>query len=103
MSSVSAISAPVIRNRLSAAITSTRRLGAVRHHPGAEERSSSPSRPSARWRAIHLRAVRSLTPAASAAALSDHPHAIDQQLAALQTEPGVSVQLHPVSSLGLMA
>src|SRR5277367_4614253 len=28
-------------------------------------------------------------------------HAIDQQLAALQTEPGVSVQLHPVSSLGL--
>jgi hypothetical protein len=28
---------------------------------------------------------------------------IDQQLAALQTEPGVSVHLHPVSSLGLMA
>ena len=26
---------------------------------------------------------------------------IDQQLAALQTEPGVSVHLHPVSSLGL--
>jgi hypothetical protein len=27
----------------------------------------------------------------------------DQQLAALQAEPGVSVQLHPVSSLGLVA
>jgi hypothetical protein len=49
-------------------------------HPLAT--SSRPSRPSARSRAIHLRAVRSLIPA-------------------LQTEPGVSVHLHPVSSLGL--
>ncbi len=40
---------------------------------GAEERSSSPPGPSVWWRAIHLRAVRSLIPAAAAAATSDHP------------------------------
>jgi hypothetical protein len=40
---------------------------------GADERSNSPASPSARYRLIHFEQVRSLTPAASAAAASDHP------------------------------
>jgi hypothetical protein len=45
----SAISAPVIRNRRSAAITSIRRSPVrLATTTGAEERSSSPARPSAR-------------------------------------------------------
>src|SRR5277367_2229945 len=32
-----------------------------------------------------------------------HEHPIDQQLASLDAETSVSVQLHPVSSLGLVA
>jgi hypothetical protein len=48
ISKVSAISAPVIRNRRSAAITWTRRSSVrLATTDGAEERSSSPSRPSA--------------------------------------------------------
>jgi len=72
--STSAISAPVNRTRRSAAIASTRR-SCVRlaTSAGADERSNRPSGPSARWRASHLRAVRSLTPAAAAASISDHP------------------------------
>ena len=69
-----AISAPVIRKRRSAAIACTRssavRCGTDR---GTEERSSSPACPSARYRRTHLPHVRSLTPAAAAAAVSDHP------------------------------
>jgi hypothetical protein len=48
-------------------------IGGFAISTGAEERSSSPCGPSAQWRVTHLRAVRSLIPAASAAALSDHP------------------------------
>jgi hypothetical protein len=69
MSSVSAISGPVIRNRRSAAmqpiLVSSVRLATER---GADDRSSNPSSPSARHRASHLPAVRSLIPAASDAA-----------------------------------
>lgn len=68
-----AISAPVIRRRLHEAIASTRRSQLrLATREGADERSNSPARPSPRQRATHLAAVRSLTPAASAAALSDH-------------------------------
>ena len=41
---------------------------------GAEERSTSPASPSARYRPTHFQQVRSLTPAASAAAMSDQLH-----------------------------
>ena len=61
------------RKRLRLAITSTRPSGVLDGWAcGAEERSSSPS-PSDRQRASHFEAVRSLTPAASAAFVSDHP------------------------------
>jgi hypothetical protein len=72
--STSAISAAVIRSRRSLTIASTRRRE-VRCgiRSGADERSTRPASPSARQRASHLAAVRSLTPAASAASASDHP------------------------------
>jgi len=70
----SAISAAVIRNLRSATIASTRNAG-VRCGTrfGADERSTSPASPSARHLASHFAAVRSLTPAASAASASHHP------------------------------
>jgi hypothetical protein len=72
MPSTSAISAAVIRRRRSASITFTRSAGnCVGLLLGAELRSARPATPSARQRALHLAAVRSLTPAASAAAVSD--------------------------------
>jgi hypothetical protein len=65
---------PVIRNRLSAAITaivcSLVRLATV---TGAELRSTNPASPSKRHRASHFQAVRSLTPAASAARQTVQP------------------------------
>jgi hypothetical protein len=75
-----AISAAVIRSRRSAAIAFTRASG-VRCgiEPGAEERSSSPASPSARYRATHFEHVRSLTSAASAAFASDHPCSITRR------------------------
>jgi hypothetical protein len=72
--SVSAISAPVILKRRNDAITATRdspvRSGT---DAGAEQRSSRPSSPSSRYRRRHFETVRTLTPAASAAAVSVHP------------------------------
>ena len=64
----------VIRSRLSRTISWTRSGGVlcgIRF--GAEERSSNPSAPSARQRAIQRRAVRSVIPAASAASITDQP------------------------------
>jgi len=72
MPNTSAISAAVIRNRRSASIASRRSAGRRDGtRLGAELRSSSPVSPSARQRASHLRALRSLMPAASAATISD--------------------------------
>ena len=69
----SAISAPVMRRRLSAAIASTRCSGVrLWTRLGADERSSSPSSPSALKRRTHSPARRSLTSAAAAASVSDH-------------------------------
>ena len=70
-------------------------------------RNDPPTRlvPSARQRASQRRAVRSVIPAASAASITDHPASIrsTSKRAAIRTGPRVSVQLHPVSSLGLVA
>src|SRR5215475_1912777 len=74
MPRTSAISAAVIRSLLSASIALTRSAGKRLGLPlGAELRSERPASPSARQRARHLAAVRSLTPAASAASVSDQP------------------------------
>ena len=72
--SVSAISAAVIRNRRSLAITATR-SGEVRLATivGAEERSTRPASPVARYQPTHFRAQRTLTPDAAAAALTVQP------------------------------
>src|SRR4051794_33106130 len=69
--SVSAISGPVNRNRLRAAIASTRR-SQVRFatNLGAEGRSKRPASPSTRNRPTHLRAHRTLTSAAAAASVT---------------------------------
>jgi hypothetical protein len=74
MPSTSAISAAVIRRRRSASIASSRSAGMrVGRLLGAELRSRSPSSPSASHLASHFLAVRSLTPAASAAGVSAQP------------------------------
>src|SRR3954471_4147646 len=72
--SVSAISGPVNRNRLRAAIASTRR-SQVRFatNLGAEGRSKRPPSPSTRNRPTHLRAHRTLTSAAAAASVTVRP------------------------------
>src|SRR4051794_19126599 len=72
--SVSAISGPVNRNRLRAAIASTRR-SQVRFatNLGAEGRSTRPPSPSTRNRPTHLRAHRTLTSAAAAASVTVRP------------------------------
>ena len=74
IASVSAISAAVIRNCRSATITATR-SGEVRlaTRRGAEERSTRPASPAARYLPTHLRAQRTLTPAAAAAAVIVQP------------------------------
>jgi hypothetical protein len=70
--STSAISAAVIRSRRSASIASRRSDGRREGtRLGAELRSSRPTSPSERQRLNHLRALRSLMPAASAATISD--------------------------------
>jgi hypothetical protein len=72
--SVSAISAPVIRSRRSPAIIATR-ASSVRAgtEAGAEQRSNRPCPPSTLRRRSHFETVRTLTPAASAAAAIVHP------------------------------
>jgi hypothetical protein len=94
-----------MRKRRSAAITWTR-ASSVRLWTrfGADERSSSPARPSALKRRTHSPARRSLTSAAAAASVSDQLSSTireNEQLALLQAERGVTVELHSVSSLGL--
>ena len=73
IASVSAISGPVKRSSRRNRISRSRSAG-VRDgtDTGADDRSSSPASPSRRYRSTHFQAVRSLTPAASAAAASDH-------------------------------
>ncbi len=72
--SISAISAAVIRRRRRCTIASTRSGGVRRRcRRGREERSTSPSAPSSRQRARHFAAVRTLTPAAAAAADTRQP------------------------------
>src|SRR4051794_7818417 len=73
MTKISAISGPVKRSRRNAAIAWTR-CSSVRlaTRDGVEERSTSPSSPSTRYRETHLRAQRTLTSAASAAFVSVH-------------------------------
>ena len=102
----SAISAPVSRNRRSAAISLDAPLvGAVRDTSAAlRSDPAARSDPQRGNGASHLRAVRSLIPAASAAALSDHPACSTRSTNSSRPftlSAGVSVQLHPVSSLGL--
>src|SRR3954471_20119927 len=72
--SVSAISGPVNRNRLRAAIASTR-CSQVRFatNLGAEGRSKRPASPSTRNRPTHLRAHRTLTSAAAPASVTVRP------------------------------
>ena len=73
----SEISAAVIRSRLSAAIASTRSaevLCGIRF--GAEQRSKSPASPCWRKRLSQRYTVRSLTPAAMAASVTDQPCSI---------------------------
>jgi hypothetical protein len=84
-----AISAPVIRSRRSSTITSTSSCG-VRcgSDRGADDRSSRPNSPSARYLASHFEQVRSL----------DNPQ--HHRQTPLRTERRVSVNLHPVPSLG---
>ena len=78
MSSTSAISAAVIRRRRSASIASSRSAGSRDgRRLGAELRSSRPASPSARHLASHFLAVRSLTPAASAAEGQPQPSSRD--------------------------
>ena len=73
MRKISAIWAAVMRRRLSASIASTSRLGKRRGlRLGREERSSSARSPSLKRR-VHLAAVRTLQPAASAARCSVQP------------------------------
>jgi hypothetical protein len=74
IASVSAISAPVMRS-LRKATTAPTRSGAVIRgiRVGRGERSRNPASPSARYRASHFAAVRSLTPAACAAAATRQP------------------------------
>jgi hypothetical protein len=74
IASVSAISAAVMRNLRSDTITATR-SGGVRlaTRCGADERSARPATPASRYLPTHLRAQRTLTPAAAAAALIVHP------------------------------
>jgi hypothetical protein len=70
--STSAISAAVIRNRRNDSIAPTTDSASRRGlHRGRDERSTSDS--PASNRRTHLRAVTTLTPAASAAAASDQP------------------------------
>src|SRR3954447_13919923 len=74
MPSVSAISGPVIRNRRSAAMHAIRASSVLLATTfGAEDRSTSPSSPSARHRANHFLAVRTVIPAASAASRISQP------------------------------
>jgi hypothetical protein len=74
ISSVSAISAAVIRSLRSARITATRSAGVrLATRRGAEERSTRPASPVARYLPTHFRAQRTLTPAAAAAALNVQP------------------------------
>ena len=96
---------PVIRNRRNAAIASIRRSSVRLATARRRERSSRPALPSARYRATHFAQVRSLhsgrlgrrreRPAAA------RPRAAPSARAVSMTERRVSVQLHPVSSLGL--
>jgi hypothetical protein len=74
IASVSAISAAVIRSCRNDTIRATR-SGGVRlaTRLGAEDRSRRPASPAALYRATHLRAQRTLTPAATAAALIVQP------------------------------
>jgi hypothetical protein len=72
--SSSAISAAVKRSRRMATISRTRSSDVRFASPrGREERSSKPGGPSSRYLPTHLRAQRTLTPAAAAAAVSVHP------------------------------
>ena len=77
IASVSAISAAVIRSCRSATITATRSVGVrLATRFGAEERSTRPASPAALYRATHLCAQRTLTPAADAAAVTVQPCSI---------------------------
>ncbi len=70
----SAISAAVIRIRRSESTASTRSSGVrLATRLGAELASQRPASPASRKRRTHLRAVGTLTPAASAAAASVQP------------------------------
>src|ERR687887_1342992 len=105
IASVSAISAAVIRSRRSFTITSTR-SAAVRFatRRGADERSSKRRSP-ARYRPIHLRAQRTLTPAASAAAVTVHPSRTTRRASCrlpVQLRAALACRSIRVASLGLL-
>ncbi len=103
MSSSSAISGPVKRN-LPQRPDRLDPLGlvCVGRRRGAEDRSSSPDSPSARYLANHLLTVRTLIPRLGRHALpaTTGLDALDEQSPVPDGQrPRVSVQPHPVSSL----
>jgi hypothetical protein len=106
ISSAIAICHPVRRTRRSAAIawrrSSGTRVGLTDGHRGAVPDACKTLRPEP---GQPLRG-RAIADTSGFCCPTDRPsasnHSIDQQLTALDAEPSVSVQLHPVSSLGLV-
>src|SRR4051794_6185590 len=91
--STSAISGPVIRNRRSAAMHAIRVSSVLLATAlGAEERSTKPSSPSARHRASHFLAVRTLIPAAFAASRISQP-SVSRRLMSNRRPFGLSLAL----------